>query len=536
MFDMTKTITILVSLCCLCSVLNASITSTATGSGGSAAHDIVVTNSLGSWVVISYDLDGAGGQGYARAPGQSVAWSFYDFDTRVARFFMDGVLQGTLVSGQFTDETATPTPTPTPSPTPAPPVVGTSLVRSLSEIEADIWPVVIPPLDLPSGMTGKLIIKYGDGATEMHDIPAGGNADFTLDPAHADSGAEGTMIYYDTDANGVSQQVYAESVLSQPPLSLPPDEAIRDTVSVSAPMPSGYSATVRVTVGGGTPVDYPLDAAGVFSHQMTAEETRAGWSAQLITSQTVDGVTGVISTDNIGSSPAMPQPSPQSVAPIVVSKETAGSATNSSGVVTPVLQYAVAGHDVTSSGTVATSGTITATMGGGASYYAGTSTSGTGSGGSFVPATTAQTDIDLTDVKNLLREGNLDRKRATEQDSAARGNVATPHRALGPTAAIPEDNEFDARGAESIAKGEAVFSKASGIVNSIKTSIPTAPNVGASYGSRLSWECTLPVLGSFNVNLSPYSSIIGAFREFLKFVLSVVSWIMVVKMVRGAFV
>jgi hypothetical protein len=266
---------------------------------------------------------------------------------------------------------------------------------------------------------------------------------------------------------------------------------------------------------------------------MTAEETRAGWAAQLITSQTVDGVTGVISTDDIGSSPAMPQVSSNSVAPVVVAKETAGSSTSSTGAVTPIVQYAVAGHEVTANGTVATSGTITSTVGGGASYYAGTSTKGTGAGGSFVPATTAQSDIDLTDVKNLLREGNLDRKQMT---GALNKNVSSTPLALGTKPIIPEGNNFDERGELSIAKAESVFSTAGNLTTSLKTALPAAPVVTTSYGSTLQWSVTLPVLGDVSFNLTPYATFITAFREFLKFILSVVVWIGMVKIIKGTFV
>lgn len=78
--------------------------------------------------------------------------------------------------------------------------------------------------------------------------------------------------------------------------------------------------------------------------------------------------------------------------------------------------------------------------------------------------------------------------------------------------------------------------KASAIVDGAKVAIVSAPSISASVGTSLTYTCTLPVLGEMVLNLGPYSTFIGHFRDFLKFVLSLVAWAVLIRIFRGTFV
>ncbi len=151
---------------------------------------------------------------------------------------------------------------------------------------------------MPVGMWGTVFLTYGDGFRE--EITTLG--DFYLNADHVSSGVSGYVVYYDKDSNGVTQQVLTEQIPSVAASNISTGEGVKDTITGSAvTLTGGYSANVRVTTGDGVSVNYPVVSGVAFSQQLTPSQLKAGWSADLIVSKTTDGVTGVISTNPIGS-------------------------------------------------------------------------------------------------------------------------------------------------------------------------------------------------------------------------------------------
>lgn len=92
-------------------------------------------------------------------------------------------------------------------------------------------------------------------------------------------------------------------------------------------------------------------------------------------------------------------------------------------------------------------------------------------------------------------------------------------------------------------KGQQIEDAAWGIDGNLRamnqgfaTGMGRAPNIQQFTGQSYTLTITLPVLGTFYMDLSPYSAYVNAFRDFLKFVLGIIAWVTSVRTIRSAFV
>jgi len=222
-----------------------------------------------------------------------------------------------------------------------------------------------------------------------------------------------------------------------------------------------------------------------------------------------------------------------------------GSTIASDGTVSPIMQI--------SGGSIGTTTIVPNTTGAVVTGITGVSL-GTGVGGSFVAAPEAsQTNIDLTDVKNLLRAGNIDRQVGNASNAENLSQIAISSAAIASAltrngtlealpdettgkAVMPGNSTFSDNATVALNRASTASQAATALLSASKTIVPGAPTIAAQYGQSLSFPISLPVLGDTTVSLEGYAVILSAFRALVLFVLVTLSWVIAVKILRGAFV
>ncbi len=186
----------------------------------------------------------------------------------------------------------------------------------------------------------------------------------------------------------------------------------------------GATTKVRVTFSDGQ-VKWS-DSTGTLN--LSGDFAGLSYVSDLVAFETVDGKQIAVAAARIddGTMPSYNSSNSTSVHPNDVAKiptyerDTVGCSVSSNGTSSPIYQYTASGSSVPSNnGSVILStepGSIASRP---VSFVVGTA-NGSGAGGSFMPVIVqndpgaTQASVDLTDVKNLLREGNVDRKSSND--------------------------------------------------------------------------------------------------------------------------
>ena len=311
-------------------------------------------------------------------------------------------------------------------------------------------------------------------------------------------------------------------------------------------LPSGnVTATYEITCNG-TVYSQPIDPSGNVTFTFPSSVSGLPYSGNAVffdSSLELGGTpVAVYVTDHQAG--ILPNFSPGSTvvvdtspsAPVTYSQ--VGQSINSSGSSSPVLQFSSLGG-----GTV-----TTAVDPSGDVHYSILAPVGTGSQGQFVVGNaTNQSSVDLTDIKNLLRVANAQSALGYHDLETAISHidslVSLPYAVPSPVPLydVPTPDSLESLGVngnQTVAMVSEAATKASVIIDALKSgALPVPPSLASvAFGQRLVWTITLPLLGRMSIDLTPYSDIISAFRNFLKFILGVISWVVVIKIYRGSFV
>lgn len=72
------------------------------------------------------------------------------------------------------------------------------------------------------------------------------------------------------------------------------------------------------------------------------------------------------------------------------------------------------------------------------------------------------------------------------------------------------------------------------VTSGLRDALPPSPNTSQSFGQRLQFSMSLPRLGAFTLDLTPYAVEINWWRQFLLYVLTVINFVVIVKILRGS--
>lgn len=280
-------------------------------------------------------------------------------------------------------------------------------------------------------------------------------------------------------------------------------------------LPDGYSATIKVKFSDGETRLVDVDPeTGNYSIPFQNSDAGRSYELELVIWQLPESVetgeasvvnswsygNGTVATPSATPRPPSPAPSPSSTPNLV----TVGNTVSPSGSVRPVVQ---------STGNLGTSVSTIGNQGQPVTAYRGSAT-GTGIGGFFVPQGNSTSEIDLTDIKNLLREGNLDQK---ELLAAVRSLKATPTPSPSPTASPSPSPTPESDDTLPVDKNQGEFDPQG--INGAEVVDFDAPAA-----SPVSWVVTFP--GGTVVDLNPFN--IPVFAGFASWLKTIIWWLLTI--------
>ena len=300
----------------------------------------------------------------------------------------------------------------------------------------------------------------------------------------------GVVDYSDDSANPVPTPTPTPT---PSPTPNPTDIAQTVTGDIGDPLPAGYAATVKIVFDDGEIRYADVNSQdGTYSFPFYNSDQGRHYKQDLyvyaLDMESPENAPTPVSVMELESGtvpedPVLPEEEPAiinaSAPPAQFEIADVGNVVGSDGVVHPITQV--------SGGTIGTT-TVVPSVSGPAVYSVNGAAIGTGTGGSFVAAPEApQTNIDLTDIKNLLREGNIDRKAILARTHGAVNAITAPSPSPTPTP-TPEPEEEETGSATS------TFSMTG--ITGAETVEFTAPANGVD------WELEMPG-GVLTVDLNP---------------------------------